>query len=279
MPDRDPEKKREYNRRFRAKRRARGICLSCKQPARVGMQMCGDCAVRQNTHSRRWAKLNDRPAPRLMPDIDRAKQREAERRFRERRRARGVCIACGKKNPRVGIEKCGDCAARHSAYQAQLPQWRKAYYEARKAGGLCVTCGGTAAPERTQCSECLARTAERSRKITKLRKAQGLCTLCGGAAPVSGKKMCSDCLVRNVSRGRSRRKRRVALGLCIHCAGDKPSRPGRQGCIDCGIRIAERARDRQQTRLECIADLEKQVKDLTHRLAESHAQAQAKDDA
>ena len=53
MPYKDPEQKREFDRRRARERRARGLCNSCTQPAESGRSRCEDCRQKYNARRRR----------------------------------------------------------------------------------------------------------------------------------------------------------------------------------------------------------------------------------
>ena len=82
-----------------------------------------------------------------------------------------------------------------------------------KSKGICVSCGQREAePKRTQCFECLEKSAERQRirraamteeqkqarkeyekKRYQCKKEQGLCTYCKKRKPIEGKTKCLEC--------------------------------------------------------------------------------------
>ena len=178
-----------------------------KNPPRVGMETCLDCAARTSAYLRkRYAA----------------------------RKAQGLCTECGAVTEVPGRVRCGDCVARRSSYRDNNKVESGRRYRAKRlARGLCAHCNNPQRAGRTLCSDC----AEEARRRKSDLKAQGLCVSSGcGAAAVPGKWGCSDCLARFFGYVAARRKRRIALGLCIACAGDKPSKLGRQKCIDCCAR-------------------------------------------
>ena len=98
-------------------------------------------------------------------DIELRRTRDLERYHRRtaERRARGVCLKCGKRPPTPGRTQCEPCAAKKRPADRARHHRRTAE---RVARGLCPKCGKVPpAPERSQCEPCLEkdRTAGRAR--------------------------------------------------------------------------------------------------------------------
>ena len=137
----------------------------------------------------------------------RAQYRDSYRRKTAERRAKGLCVKCGKRPPTPGRTRCEPCAAKKRP--ADRARHRRLTAE-RVAQGLCPRCGKRPpAPERSQCAPCLEKDAaagrardarlrtaglprrdparereygrERSRRQAEARRAEGLCTACGKA--------------------------------------------------------------------------------------------------
>ena len=135
----------------------------------------------------------------------RAQYREGYHRKTAARRAKGLCVKCGKCPPTPGRTRCEPCAEKQRA--ADLERYHRRTAE-RVAQGLCPKCGKRPpAPERSQCEPCLEKDAaagrardarlraagvprrdaaktreyerERTRRQTEARQAEGLCTACG----------------------------------------------------------------------------------------------------
>ena len=150
----------------------------------------------------------------------RAQYRESYHRKTAARRAKGLCVTCGKCPPTPGRTRCEPCAAK------KRPGDRARHHRItaeRVAQGLCPKCGKRPpAPERSQCEPCLEKDAaagrawdarlraaglprrdparereygrERTRRQTEARRAEGLCTACGKAPAVPGRASCEPCL-------------------------------------------------------------------------------------
>ena len=156
------------------------------------------------------------------PDILVRRARDLERYHRQtaERRAKNLCLKCGKQPPAPGRTRCEPCAAKKRPADRARHHRRTAE---RAAQGLCLKCGKRApAPDRTQCEPCLEkdRTAgrardarlraagiprrdpaknrayerERFRRLIETRRAEGLCTACGKAPPAPGRATCEPCL-------------------------------------------------------------------------------------
>ena len=150
----------------------------------------------------------------------RAQYRESYRRKTAARRAKGLCVKCGKRPPEPGRTRCEPCAEKQRA--ADLERYHRRTAE-RVAAGMCPKCGKRPpAPERSQCEPCLEKDAaagrardarlraagvprrdpvktreyerERTRRQTGARRAEGLCTACGKTQAVPGRAFCGPCL-------------------------------------------------------------------------------------
>ena len=150
----------------------------------------------------------------------RAQYRESYQRKTAARRAKGLCVTCGKRPPTPGRTRCEPCAAKKRPGDRARHRRRTAE---RVALGLCPKCGKRPpAPERSQCEPCLEKDAaagrardarlraaglprrdparereygrERTRRQTEARRAEGLCTACGKTQAVPGRASCEPCL-------------------------------------------------------------------------------------
>ena len=150
-------------------------------------------------------------------------------------------------------------------------EYRRRYRAKRLARGQCGRCNNPRKAGRVLCVNC----AEEGRRRMSDIKAQGLCVSCLDAAALPEQTMCSDCLVRMRDYSKKRYKRHKAQGLCIDCGN--PARPARVHCAPCAARAIVHAtksnRKQRAAKRKRVSDLEKQVKDLTRRLEEAHAQA------
>ena len=150
----------------------------------------------------------------------RAQYRESYHRKTAARRAKGLCVTCGKRPPEPGRTRCEPCAAKKRPGDRARHHRRTAE---RVAAGMCPKCGKQPpAPERSQCEPCLEKDAaagrardarlraaglprrdparereyarEHTRRQTEARKAEGLCTACGKAPAAAGRVSCEPCL-------------------------------------------------------------------------------------
>ena len=156
------------------------------------------------------------------PDILVRRARDLERYHRQtaERRAKNLCLKCGKQPPAPGRTRCEPCAAKKRPADRARHHRRTAE---RAARGLCLKCGKRApAPDRSQCEPCLEkdraagrardarlrsagiprRDAEKTReyergrfrRLIETRRAEGSCTACGKAPPAPGRATCEPCL-------------------------------------------------------------------------------------
>ena len=184
-------------------------------------------------------------AARRKRDLERYHRRTAER------RAKGLCLKCGKRPPAPERSQCGPClekdAAAGRARDARLraagiprrDRERATAYERersrreaeqRRAAGLCVRCGKSPAVEgRTMCEPCAEE--RRTRERAKYAKAKAAGKLYGGRNVETR---------RRLGREKSARRRaaRLAAGLCTSC-GKRPSAEDGTTCEPC--REARRA--------------------------------------
>jgi len=152
-------------------------------------------------------------ATRRARDLERWHRRTAER------RARGLCLNCGKRPPAPHRSQCEPCIEKRRA--ADLARYHRRTAE-RVAQGLCPKCGKRPPePGRSQCGPCLEKDAaagrardarlraagiprrdaeqarayerERSRREVEQRRAEGLCLRCGNAPAVEGRTQCEPC--------------------------------------------------------------------------------------
>ena len=101
-------------------------------------------------------------------DIAASRARDLERYHRRtaERRAKGLCVKCGKRPPEPGRSTCGPCAEKRRP--ADLARYHQRTAE-RVAQGLCPKCGKhPPEPERSQCGGC----AEKDRVANRMRPAR-----------------------------------------------------------------------------------------------------------
>ena len=165
-------------------------------------------------------------------DIEARRARDLERYHRRtaERRAKGLCLKCGKRPPAPHRSQCEPCAEKRRP--ADLARHHRRTAE-RADQGLCPKCGKRPpAPERTLCEPCGAKRNRASRTRDARLRAAGM--------PRRDRKR-----ARAYERERSRREadERRAAGLCLHC-GKVPVMEGRTACEPC----AEQRRARERTK-------------------------------
>ena len=166
------------------------------------------------------------------PDILVRRARDLERYHRNTadRRAKGLCLKCGKQPPTPGRTRCEPCAAKKRAPDRARHHRRTAQ---RTAQGLCPKCGKQPpAPELSVCAPC----AEKSRVAGRARNAR----LRAAGKPRRDREKAR---IANRRRYRQQSAERRAQGLCPEC-GKRPPAPDASACAPCGDRrqAAERAR-------------------------------------
>jgi len=171
-------------------------------------------------------------AARRRRDLERYHRRTAER------RAKGLCLKCGKRPPAPHRTQCEPCSERQRA--GDLARYHRRSAE-RIAKGLCPKCGKRPPePERSQCGPCLAKDAaagrardarlraagmprrdperatayERERRHRQIaeRRAKGLCPECGEAPPAPGRTVCGPCGEERRAKARARYAKGKAAG-------------------------------------------------------------------
>ncbi len=182
--------------------------------------------------------------------------KRAVRARRERQKAEGICIACGKRPARPGRVMCQECTDRQAASQ-------KARREKLRAEGICTACGKRPArpgkahcawcaekwtpygrPAGVQCSgdclncelpECTAGDAP-AQSYTEARQARlraaGLCWRCGKRPVQPGTRSCAECSRIQSRDAKARREERERAGVCPRC-GMRPPAPGKKACAVC----------------------------------------------
>ena len=154
-------------------------------------------------------------------DIEARRARDLERYHRRtaERRAKGLCLKCGKRPPAPHRSQCEPCIEKRRP--ADLARYHQRTAE-RVARGLCPKCGNRPPePGRSQCGPCLEKDAaagrardarlraagkprrelekarvadrERRRRQTAERREAGLCPECGKAPPAPESSLCAPC--------------------------------------------------------------------------------------
>ena len=195
-----------------------------------------------------------------------ARDQERWRRRAAGRRARGLCVKCGKRPPAPHGCQCEPCAEKRRSADRARHHRRTA---ARVTAGLCPRCGKhEPAPGRTLCESCAdkrnragrardarlraegkprqnrerarAHERERSRRERAARRADGICTACGKAPASPNHASCEPCLEKRRNSDRARYAAGKAAGLPY--GGANPEVKRRAG--------RARSRRRQQARVE-----------------------------
>jgi 5-methylcytosine-specific restriction endonuclease McrA len=118
--------------------------------------------------------------------------------WRARRKASGVCTACGGTRDVSGKVRCAACQAKDKADYERIGRGR---YKNRAAGvngrdaeqrrqwgvaGLCTWCGGERDDEpRVRCRACNDYSRRKLRQYAGGRRGSGLCPKCGGQKPIN----------------------------------------------------------------------------------------------
>ena len=160
----------------------------------------------------------------------RANERARWHRRAEDRKAKGLCLACGKHALAPGRTRCEPCARKRR--EADVERHRRRT-EARIAEGLCPRCGkAEPGPGLTLCTACNDRRNHAGRARDARFRAEG--------APRR-----DPARAKEYERERRRRlyAERTAAGTCTKC-GQAPARPDRTTCEPCAEKHRERDRER-----------------------------------
>ena len=160
----------------------------------------------------------------------RANERARWHRRAEDRRAKGLCLSCGKHPPAPDRTRCESCALKRR--EADVERHRRQTAD-RVARGLCPRCGRTEpVPGLALCETCNGKRNQAGRARDARLRAEG--------APRR-----DPARAKEYERERSRRlyAERVATGICAKC-GQAPARPDRTTCESCAEK--HRARDRER---------------------------------
>lgn len=137
----------EYQRCYRAERKAKGLCVSCPRPAREGLVQC---EIHAGQSARRVHEQ------------------------REKLFAAGLCFRCGEKPARPDRKSCERCGELAVVRQGKI-------FRQRKRKGICGygTCPNLPERKKTMCREHLERLKNSNYKLYANRLAAGLCRMCG----------------------------------------------------------------------------------------------------
>lgn len=182
-----------------------------------------------------------------------------ERRRIARRKAAGLCLACGKRPPAPHKAKCEPCLEKRrqqrrkrEAGKPYAASMRKRAWSRERAArqraerallGLCQKCGNRpAAPGANNCDPCRQRQREIDRRNYARHVERGQCTKCPRAAR-PGKSTCerhapdqrtAEAKARKNDSARARYWERKRAGLCTDCG--EPAPGGAARCDPCAAR-------------------------------------------
>lgn len=197
---------------------------------------------------------------------------EYVKQWKERRKSKGLCVACGKPIDRDGV-CCTKCREKINKVTRERRNW---YLEHK----ICPRCGkNDLMGDETICPECRAKGTNvtlRNRKKDKYneyhrewsksayqkRKEAGICTRCGKRKATDGYTTCAMCRERDnssrrVRNGISDHSKRIDKGFCFFC--DNPVKKGYKVCekhYQMNIENAAKGREMQKAQ-EYIKNVKK----------------------
>ncbi len=136
--------------------KSHGICVRCGQEsAEPNKTQCWECAEKnKERRALRYAKMDYAAKTEYNEKI----RMNGNARFVDRK-ARGLCVKCGKRAPAVGILSCNECRRKQQKSDAKRLAKRAAVHpipiDMRNSLGLCRQCGEPLAkPEDKLCPAC-----------------------------------------------------------------------------------------------------------------------------
>lgn len=203
-----------------------------RRPKREIRKTCPQCGREFVDSTRPYRQIYCCLGCRDAATIIRAK--EQNRRYREQRKAAGMCVDCGRRPAAPGHTRCDGCMERRSLYARER-------LEVRRSMGYCAKCQKRKAiPGRSECAECSGKRLA----LRKARIAEGLCVTCGKVPPIEGQRECQKCAARHSRQARNWQKVNEETGWCVSC-GKRPAFKGRQKCIECIRKSNTRDRKRK----------------------------------
>ena len=190
-----------------------------------------------------------------MANLSTEEMRVYVRERRERFKAAGKCVLCGKRKPAAGMSVCPTCRRKAKRRRDKL-------VAKQLAEGMCSSClKRPPKPGLKTCQRCLdmatrnriknldsvlSRQRRNQKRRSARNKAKGICVTCGKRRAAKGRVHCRPCL--DISNGRQRgvAKDCIARGICPRCR-KRPSAEGIQMCQPCRDAWAEY---QQKRRLE-----------------------------
>lgn len=151
---------------------------------------------------------------------------ENARLARERLKAAGICVNCGKTPAAAGKSACIACGSKRAAAAAKKRAVKREAGKCTKSG-----CQARAATASSMCETCQANEHIRKAEARRLRRSNGLCVLCG-TPPVEGLTRCRRCADRDKVNRKKNADKREARGLCRNICRN-PVTPGNKHCDEC----------------------------------------------
>lgn len=145
---------------------------------------------------------------------------EKEKVKRAKRKAKMVCIRCGKNPPREGKTQCVLCAENNrEEYNAAKMD---IYYQ-RRSASRCVRCDVKTDNFSVHCEMCTTYMRDKDSRYYYVTKEADLCVHCRDIKPIDGEILCQICKDKNAARGaQNRKKQKMAVvehygGECSRC--------------------------------------------------------------
>lgn len=173
--------------------RSSPLCYTCRKPKEdVARPYCGACRLAANTRRREQRAATRVPRPPREPRHPRARSYVTEYgRLSDARRAKGLCVECGKVEAPSG-QWCSACRVKATGT-----------YERLRDGETCARCWKPKdEPGRPYCAACRAADAQRKRDQRAAAKASGVCYFCGKNPPREGSRRCEACIDKSNARSR-----------------------------------------------------------------------------
>ena len=149
---------------------------------------------------------------------------ERDKKRREERKEKGLCVKCGKENDNLPVTYCKSCAAKNMEQRKA----RKAYYE---RNNRCNICGGEKMINSKMCYRCWEinynnRERRKERMTAEEKEAERL---------------------RANAYNRERKRKALENGICYYCMQNKAIE-GRRECIECLAKIRKESAQKVQER-------------------------------
>lgn len=124
-----------------------GICPHCgRNDLQAGYKRCLECRMKDNEAHRNKPITEERKA------YQREYQREYNKKLREKRKAAGICVRCGKRSTDSGHTNCVYCRAQKAARQREYNRRNGRIPVELRGEGFCSRCFKPS--ESRLCPEC-----------------------------------------------------------------------------------------------------------------------------